>query len=428
MNIDETTLLLVLGIASITASAMYFALHTFARHLAGLRMWAFASLSVGCAVLLDAPRLIEDWQWASLAFNIPFSIGQALFLVGTAQFVGRPCAKHSLSLLAAIAVLLTLVFTLAVPDSVARIFTQALFQACVNGATAYYLWKYWEGQSRSAYRIASVVVLVQAAALAQGLFVITSFVPLTYAAPELPLANVITWIGVMANTLIGNWVLFLLVMLRLVGELQAVAGRDALTGLLNRRGLRSHINAILAPGQAIPSLAVLLLDIDHFKSLNDQHGHETGDRALGMMGEVMRSLGSAHIVPCRWGGEEFCFVVDRFSDRSLVELAEHARQEFHRISCTHPSLPLGATVSIGVAAMPVDGRFEFSRLVALADAQLYLAKHGGPQPCVQRDQWCRQRGGRIGKLRNRRRSYKAFTRDGARAARSSRGTACAARP
>lgn len=378
MDIDEPTLMLVLGVASITASAMFFTLHASARHIGGVRSWAYACLAVGFAVLLDAPRLVGNWQWASLLFNIPFSVGQALLLAGTAQFVGRRWGKHTLTLLIALAVLLTLAFTLVLPDSALRIFTQTLYQACLNALSAWYLWHHRERQSSRAYGVAAAIFLGEAAAaLAQGVFVMISTLPVTYAAPELPLANIVNWAGVLANTLLGNWILFLLVMLRLVRDLQTDAMHDPLTGLLNRRGLRSHINSLLAPGRSLRSLAVLLLDIDHFKALNDRHGHATGDRVLVMMGEVMRGLGSAHVVPCRWGGEEFCFVVDSHSDKSLIELAERARQTFQRTSAAHPRLPSGATVSIGVAAVPVDGSFAFSRLVALADAQLYLAKHGG---------------------------------------------------
>jgi diguanylate cyclase (GGDEF)-like protein len=378
MKIDEPTLLLVLGLTSLTASAMFFTLHASARHIAGIRLWAFACLSVGFAVTLDAPRLIDDWQWASLLFNTPFSVGQALFLVGTLQFVGRPYPRHTLSVLIATAVVLTIAFTLVWPDSVARIFTQSLFQALVKGCTAWILWTCREQPSRRVYQTASIAMLVEAAtSLVQGLLVITTSLPITYAAPELPLANIVFWAGVMTNALIGNWLLFLLVMLRLIGELKTLAGHDALTGLLNRRGLRAHVNAVLAPERSVRSLAVVLLDVDHFKALNDQHGHDTGDKVLAIMGGVMRAQGGAHVMPCRWGGEEFCYVVDGHSGEALVDLAERTRREFHRASCAHPGLPLGATVSIGVAAMPVDEGFEFSRLVALADAQLYRAKRGG---------------------------------------------------
>jgi hypothetical protein len=113
-----------------------------------------------------------------LLFNIPFDAGHALFLAGTAQFVGRPLRRHSLSLLIAIAVLLTIAFTLVVPDSVARIFTQSFYQAGMNGLTAWYLWRYRERQSYRAYRIAALVLLAEvAASLAQGCFVITAAAP-----------------------------------------------------------------------------------------------------------------------------------------------------------------------------------------------------------------------------------------------------------
>jgi len=378
MTIDEPTLMMVLGAASLTASAMFFALHAAARHIAGVRYWAFGTLAVGFAVILDGPRLIENWQWASLLFNIPLGLGQIFFLIGTAQFVGRPRPSWLLPVLGTLVVALTLVFTLLLPDSVTRIATLSSFQAGMNGLTAWLLWRHREARSRYAYAVAAAVMLGQAAsALAQALVVLTTPVAITYAAPELPLVNIVTWVATMSNILIGNWILFLLVMLRFVGELRAVAGNDALTGLLNRRGLRLHVDALLEAERPAGALAVLLLDIDHFKRINDEHGHEAGDKVLALMGELMRELGGPHAVPCRWGGEEFCFVVDQFSARSLAELAEQARQGFQRATQTGSVLAAGATVSIGYAAMATGPGFEFSRLVALADVQLYRAKHSG---------------------------------------------------
>lgn len=378
MNVHEPTLMLALGVASVTASAMFFTLHASARHIAGVRLWASGSLSVGFAVLLDAQRLIETWQIASLLFNIPFGVGQVLFLAGTAQFVGRPYERRTLSMLIAVVVLLTVIFTLAWPDSVLRIFSLSSFEACVNLATGLLLWKHRQTISRRACTAASIVTLAQAgAALAQALLVITSSVTITYAAPQLPIANLITWIGTMLNVLLVNWILFLLVMLRLIREISLVADNDSLTGLLNRRGLRARIDAIMAPNSTVESLGVILLDIDYFKRINDQFGHDTGDRVLVIMGEVMRELAGSNVVPCRWGGEEFCFVVTDFSDRSLIELAEMTRQKFARASKAHPKVLSGATVSAGIARTVLGVDFEFSKLVNLADRQLYLAKNSG---------------------------------------------------
>jgi diguanylate cyclase (GGDEF)-like protein len=378
MNIDEPTLMIVLGIASVTASAMFFTLHRSARHIGGVHHWAFGSLLVGFAVLLDGPRVIENWQWASLLFNIPLSVGQVLFLVGTAQFVGRPLRPHALAVLVAIVIFLTTLFTVVLPNSVDRIVSLSFFQATINVWTAWLLWTHRESNLSRVYGSASLVTVVQAsAAFTQAFLVGTSSVAITYAAPQLPFANLITWVATMSNVLLGNWILFLLIMLRLVAELKIGANSDSLTGLLNRRGLRFHIDAITAPSREIRALAVLLIDIDHFKRVNDEHGHDTGDKVLALMGKVMRDLSSSHVVPCRWGGEEFCFIVDSFTDNSLIELAEKTSKEFSCLTRTLLNLPSEATVSIGVAAMDVDNRFEFSTLVGLADSQLYCAKKSG---------------------------------------------------
>ncbi len=378
MTIDEPTLMVVLGLASITASAMFLTLHTHARDIAGVRTWAFGSLAVGFATLLDGPRLVADWQLASLLFNIPFAVGHALFLVGALEFTGRHHHRLLLPSMAGAAVLLTVLFTLLIPDTVLRIGSLSTFQAWANGWTAWVLWTNASASAPRAYRVAASVVLAQAlAALAQVAFVLMSSVAVSYAAPELPLANIITWLGTMANVLIGNWILFLLIMLRLVGNLRALAANDVLTGLLNRRGLRSHIDGMLAQASPGTPVAVLLLDIDHFKRINDSNGHEVGDRVLARMGDVMRSLCTPQAVPCRWGGEEFCYVCHGMSDHALLALAEATRAQFASASKRETGLAEGASVSIGIATTPVVAKVDFSQLVARADAQLYLAKQRG---------------------------------------------------
>jgi diguanylate cyclase (GGDEF)-like protein len=378
MNIDEPTLMVVLGIASVTASAMFFTLQRSARHIPGVRHWAFGSLLVGLAVILDGPRVIENWQLASLLFNIPLSIGQVLFLVGTAEFVHAPVRRRTFAILVAVVIVLTVIFTVILPDSVDRIVSLSSFQAAVNGYTAWLLWKHGRSISRRAYATASAVTVIQAVTtLAQAFLVGISSKAITYAAPELPIANLIDWLGTMSNILLGNWILFLLVMLRLVDELKLGANYDSLTGLMNRRGLRAHIDAITDPNRHILTLAVLLIDIDHFKRINDEHGHETGDKVLAIMGDVLRRLSAEHTVSCRWGGEEFCVVLHSFVEDTPNKLAEQISQEFTRSTQALSTLPVGATVSIGAAAACPGRDFEFSKLVSHADEQLYCAKNGG---------------------------------------------------
>ena len=379
MMIDEPTLMFVLGLASLTAAAMFVVLSICARHIPGLRLWALGCFLVGSATLLDGPRLIGDWRAASLLFNIPFSIGQACVLAGTMQFCARPGALRVLLALGALASALTILFTYGVPDSAWRIGSLSVFQALVNAATAWLLWHYTDTLSLTAYRVASgVTVLQAAAALAQGFLIGACGSAVTYAAPQLPLANIIAWGGATLNILIGNWALFLLIMLRLVADLKTVAERDPLTGLLNRRGVRLHIDSILRRSNGgAGTLGVLLLDVDHFKRINDCHGHELGDRVLVLMGEVLLGLKMPNATPCRWGGEEFCIVLEGPTPVSAFSIAELVRARFKRDSAKLAGLDAPVTVSIGIALTALDDAFAMSELVAAADVQLYRAKLGG---------------------------------------------------
>jgi diguanylate cyclase (GGDEF)-like protein len=379
VTIDEPTLMTVLGLAALTASAMFFALAVFARQIPGVRYWAAGALAIGFATLIDGPRLISDWRVASLLFNIPFSVGQAFILAGTMQFCNRPHATRVLRIFVVLAVVLTVSFTYVTPDDKWRIWTLSSFQGIVNLASAYILLKYPDPLSKGVFLVSSLVAALQAAAaLAQGVLIGASSVAITYAAPQLPLANIISWGGAMLNIIIGNWLLFLLIMLRLVADLRVAAERDVLTGLLNRRGLRPHIDAILRRGEANGgAIGIMILDIDHFKAINDTYGHEVGDKVLMVMGDVLLKMHFASATPCRWGGEEFCIVVEGQSRDYMVQMADHIRKNFQRGTSDLGLLDAGKTVSVGIARTFIDDNFEMSSLISIADAQLYMAKLAG---------------------------------------------------
>ncbi|WP_073223143.1 diguanylate cyclase [Massilia sp. CF038] len=368
-----------LGLAALTASAMFIALAIFARQIPGVRYWAAGALAVGFATVLDGPRLIADWRLASLMFNIPFTTGQAFILAGTMQFCNRPHAHRVLRVFAVLAVVLTVMFTYITPDDKWRIWSLCCCQGAANLATAYLLFRYPDPFSRPVFIASSIVALLQAlAALAQGVLVSLSAVSITYASPQLPVANMISWGGAMLNIIAGNWLMFLLIMLRLVADLRVVAERDVLTGLLNRRGLRPHIDAILRRGEAHGgAIGIMILDIDHFKQINDTHGHEVGDKVLTVMGEVLLKMGFPSATPCRWGGEEFCIVVEGQSRDYMVQMAEHIRKSFQQGTAELGVLGSGRTVSVGIGRSFIDAQFDVSSLISVADAQLYLAKLAG---------------------------------------------------
>lgn len=155
--------------------------------------------------------------------------------------------------------------------------------------------------------------------------------------------------------------------------LERQAQTDALTGLANRRGFGDAL-ARIGVAQTDPApLALLVIDIDHFKRVNDQHGHATGDAILRhVAGHVARVAGSGAIV-ARYGGEEFVVALRNYDLMRAGTLAERIRNSIGVTFDMEPDLPR-VTISIGVAA---GGSDEIEVLLADADCALYRAKNEG---------------------------------------------------
>ncbi|HEY9909823.1 MAG TPA: GGDEF domain-containing protein [Thermosynechococcaceae cyanobacterium] len=379
MTVDEPTLLLALGLASLSASGVFFALTSFSKEIPGVRYWGIGSLGVGLALVIHSPHVITDWRLASLFSNIPFSVGLAFMLAGTMQFCRRPLAVKVLWVFSVLAIVVTITFTFIVVASRWRISILIAYQTTIKLWMAMILWRYPDPYSRKAFQIASAASLLEACtALIQGVLVAVSSSQITFASPELPLANLIAWGGAYLNCIVGNAMLFVLLALRLVNELRRVAERDALTDLLNRRGMRLHFDVLLQRQKHdLRSIGIMFLDIDHFKAINDTYGHDVGDKVLRVMGDVLRRTSFPGATACRWGGEEFCIVVENPTRDSLVDFAEKIRRKFHHATASLAELSAGQTVSIGIASAMSNARFDIATIISVADAQLYQAKRSG---------------------------------------------------
>ena len=152
---------------------------------------------------------------------------------------------------------------------------------------------------------------------------------------------------------------------------------DPLTGLLNRRALLQDAEALLQQQIARDRpIAVLLIDLDHFKSINDRVGHAAGDKVLQIFAKTARaSLRQADLVG-RLGGEEFTVVLADASMDNAYLVADRVRKAFAAAAAVVDGEPLYATASVGVSVI-VDPRQDLTKLITLADQALYLAKARG---------------------------------------------------
>src|SRR5258706_8290656 len=152
---------------------------------------------------------------------------------------------------------------------------------------------------------------------------------------------------------------------------------DALTRMHNRRYLYETLpREIVRAKRNESSIAVIIVDLDHFKRINDTYGHEAGDMTLRWVGSVlMKSVRGSDIV-CRHGGEEFCVALPEASQESARAKAEEIRQALQELNLDYCGQPLKITASFGIAVYPEHGT-DADTLLRHADEALYDAKSGG---------------------------------------------------
>jgi diguanylate cyclase (GGDEF)-like protein len=163
--------------------------------------------------------------------------------------------------------------------------------------------------------------------------------------------------------------------LRNLAIAQLRAATDALTGLPNKRSVADNLKRMFAQASRTASpMAVVLLDLDHFKVINDRFGHPVGDQALAGVGDAMRSTLRDGDFAGRNGGEEFAVILPDTDAAGATAVAEKLRKAITGIAV--PGLDFELTASLGVAAYP-EHALSPERLERLADAALYVAKRSG---------------------------------------------------
>jgi diguanylate cyclase (GGDEF)-like protein len=162
----------------------------------------------------------------------------------------------------------------------------------------------------------------------------------------------------------------------LVERLHSAATTDELTGLLNRRALEERLEAEISRSHRHQlKTAIVLVDVDRFKLINDTLGHAAGDRYLGLIGAVLaRHVRNLDVVG-RLGGDEFLVILPMTSSSEALVFINRLQGGLQRLAADHPEFAM-ATLSFGIAEAPRHGRTS-AAILAAADSALYAAKRGG---------------------------------------------------
>ncbi|HAS6348631.1 TPA: diguanylate cyclase [Vibrio vulnificus] len=352
-----------------------------------LLTFVLALLLVGSSTILVALReFIPDFVSIMVA-NVLMSAGFSCFLYGYSQFrkSTNRFAQFSFFLLFPLTLGFAY-FTYVEPSISARIVVIATFLSLTLYMTAYNVWKGAASDSRLPVNIivASFSIVGTTELIRASYFFIWPEEDYFNGSNASIFVLQMSYLFGTLNIAITTFGLVWLINERLISSLQEMSLTDNLTGFFNRHGLEQQLPQLVHTSQKSQQpLSVLMLDIDHFKLINDTYGHLEGDNILKRCAEEIQSLLPTEHLAFRYGGEEFLVVLNNYDLLQAQRLAEVIRQAIELKKLTTLS-GRGLTLSIGLTELlPRDG---IDDLIKRADQALYTAKSQGRNlVVVQRD-------------------------------------------
>lgn len=349
-----------------------FSVHnTFKPVVRGVNYWAWGQLSMLLALPFLATRGTLTELVVVPVYNGALLFGLSLALLGTQRFYDRPLTWRSV-LCVCVGAIAGLMWWLVVrPSFSARVAVFSAAEVWIHVTQICLIWRYGERHFSSFF-------LMLLLAIQTGLTILRGSTALTVGDSGVNLQSataLATGYLATSNILIQLLsVAFLMLAsrkLKLALELRAT--HDPLTGVLNRRGCAEfHQQMQVHQREADIPFTVLAIDLDHFKAINDLHGHGTGDKVLVHVAQqIARSLRDCDRV-ARFGGEEFVVMLPGTAAPEAVIVATRIQA---LLRAAQTELPC-CTLSIGIATN-VFGLEDFDQLLARADAALYRAKHAG---------------------------------------------------
>lgn len=372
--LDIRTLVLIYVGINIGQAVVLVYLWSVQRNYPPAKDWATGSLMFAIGLFLFSLRNNAPVVLTEIVSNLFLLPGLMLFNFGIVKATGRkPPFKLGLAFCVAANAVLAW-YVLGAPNYPAGVMTQNLVFLAFDLYTAYACLTARTAKGNYTFRIIGVlfIVLVMACTwrVAGGVFDLTfSF------SPTLPR---LFWIAASLITFPMITVLLTLhTSQRLQEEIHVQARHDTLTDAYNRRAFGEFADQAWSRSVRHDyPLSILSVDIDHFKTFNDQHGHQTGDLALVQVSKAAQAALRSDDIWCRYGGEEFIALLPNTTMDQAMAVAERLRLSVENTTISSPRGALNVSVSIGVAERSAS-HADLSEVLAISDAALYKAKAAG---------------------------------------------------
>ncbi|MCK8682524.1 GGDEF domain-containing protein [Pseudomonas umsongensis] len=372
MALDPPTMLTI-STALAAAAALYLAIEWRSIREPSLLFWSagFATITLGSTLaLLRGAGLLLVGIWFANGLLV---VAHWCFLLGVARFTQTRLSRAWYLIFVAWVALLLL------PDepswSKVMLLANSLLVALVTFRASFLLRPHGKSLSVGAVQLRYVLLVHGLFYLAKS---ITAIVPGT-------LIDLAAFRGeIIQISLVEGAMAIMLIALSMTGteryrrekRIARLAARDPLTALYNRRALEVRAARLLDNVSTARPGALLLIDIDNFKQVNDLYGHTAGDRLLVTLSEIIRSVLPEGALAARLGGDEFVILLRNASNAQIVGLGNALREQFHRAAAQTFATPAAVTLSIG-ANLFDHPPASLAALIEQGDAALYQSMRGG---------------------------------------------------
>lgn len=378
MNLDSRTMMVMISALNLLFAGLLTLAGLHAGNTRGVRHWAIGSLCIGLGLGFSYTQLeLSGSDWVLVLGATLVAAGIGLQFNGIQAFKEGRCNGYIPWLLAGVVLAQCLWFVILHHDVHGRVIANSLVLALANAACARALLIRIEQPLRTAYWFTGAsFAVVTAMFLVRALMVFLAPAHTYGLYSQTPVNPVTLFIASIAQMCLA-FGLVLMLNYRLASDLQKLASSDALTGALNRRSLEREAERLLARcTRTGDTLAIMMIDVDHFKSINDRYGHPVGDEVLRRLAAVAQKTIRSDDYFARYGGEEFCILLPSTIEKDAWILADRLRQIYAATVMEFGNEILHSTISIGVSDS-IHAGLGFNSLVAAADQAMYRAKQEG---------------------------------------------------
>lgn len=380
-DLEFRTMLFMAGLLAVALSVLLLTINYRTVVLNGLKEWVCANLLIGGAIItftqIAVPLDIRAFIGGLLIVS-----GLGLYFISIRIFDQRPIARQYIQYSLIVFMLIKILFAAFAKNEYASVVFNTAICIILTAASALYLLKYSSQKRSSEYRFTGTFFVIFTGFTLWRFYILCA----DTASPIMHLTewtlNEVTFLGCMLSVLAINFGFIAMVNARLAELLAYTAGHDWLTGLMNRGNLEKGAELLtLKTMKSKQTQAMLLMDLDHFKEINDTYGHQFGDKVIKTFAKLAKDNMRDIDLLGRYGGEEFCILMPNASEKEALMLAERIRKKYETMPIILNGQSVKCTVSAGVCDSSQVGS-DFKNMFSVADKALYAAKKAGRNKVV----------------------------------------------